>query len=511
MGTQRTREYFKNLFITGYKPTQQDYEDLWVSIFYWLDDELIGEPGEQGPPGPPGPSGPKGDTGQQGEQGLQGETGPQGLKGVPGKNFKADGWGELDESVITHIETLATTELYIFLVNPGGDNRSNQSTPGGIVGDMSGHFIGFDPLTNTWIDYGSLDGMEGPVGPEGPPGPQGPIGLTGEPGEQGPPGPEGPQGDQGDIGLQGPIGPIGPTGPTGPTGPIGPQGETGQAVNVKGTVNDPGELPNEDNLVSDAYFIGTHLWVWSGLQWFDSGSFEGPKGDKGDQGDIGPEGPEGPDGPPGPEGPPGLSSIPEDLSYDENNSSDLFFHYTSGKIRINNQVINIEAGQIELQPQVINYIGINQSGIYSQLGGFKTRSYPIYKVTTDTTKPIEILDLRSWLNIDFLKEGDILNISSSTLNILNHITSYLADTSSNHVDLILPSAALCINITFTFNMVKGTNALTIYRSGSDKISFNDEDYNEVMVDTIGDWFSIKSDGDKFYVISHKNLTELNVS
>lgn len=38
--TVRTRTYFHNKFITGYKPTQTDYRDLWASIFFPAIDSL---------------------------------------------------------------------------------------------------------------------------------------------------------------------------------------------------------------------------------------------------------------------------------------------------------------------------------------------------------------------------------------------------------------------------------------------------------------------------------------
>ena len=38
--TVRTRTYFHNLFITGYKPTQTNYRDLWASLFFPNQDTL---------------------------------------------------------------------------------------------------------------------------------------------------------------------------------------------------------------------------------------------------------------------------------------------------------------------------------------------------------------------------------------------------------------------------------------------------------------------------------------
>lgn len=38
--TVRTRQYFHDLFITGYKPTQTNYRDLWVSLFWPNQDSM---------------------------------------------------------------------------------------------------------------------------------------------------------------------------------------------------------------------------------------------------------------------------------------------------------------------------------------------------------------------------------------------------------------------------------------------------------------------------------------
>jgi len=38
--TVRTRTYFSDLFITGYKPTQTNYRDLWASVLFWNQDTL---------------------------------------------------------------------------------------------------------------------------------------------------------------------------------------------------------------------------------------------------------------------------------------------------------------------------------------------------------------------------------------------------------------------------------------------------------------------------------------
>lgn len=81
----RTKEELKMLFVTGYKPTQQDFTDL------------IDVAGVQGPKGD---AGVKGDTGAKGEVGAKGADGKNGTNGVNGVGVKSisltvDGAGKL--------------------------------------------------------------------------------------------------------------------------------------------------------------------------------------------------------------------------------------------------------------------------------------------------------------------------------------------------------------------------------------------------------------------------------
>ena len=212
-------------------------------------------------------------------------------------------------------------------------------------------------------------GTQGPPGPEGPPGPQGeqgpqgPAGADGEPGpkgdpgEPGAPGADGQDGDDGrsayqiarDHGYGGTeaqwlatlVGPQGPEGPAGQDGAQGPQGDPGQdgAPGPKGDQGDPGtgvtilgSLPTPDDLPAtgnpgDAYLITGDLYVWTGTDWQNVGTIQGPQGPQGEpgqdglegpegpqgaQGEQGPEGPAGPQGDPGPQGEQGLTG-PEGL------------------------------------------------------------------------------------------------------------------------------------------------------------------------------------------------------
>ncbi len=171
-------------------------------------------------------------------------------------------------------------------------------------------------------------------------------------------GPQGPQGDTGPVGPQGPEGPAGAdgtslqfkgaaddianlpvtdntegdawivdshvwiwtngawvdggliSGPVGPQGPIGPQGEQGeQGLRILGTLPDGQSLPTIDNNPGDAFFVGTHLWVFveAANDWVDMGDFGGEDGIDGAPGATGAQGPAGPQGPQGPQGEPGPS------------------------------------------------------------------------------------------------------------------------------------------------------------------------------------------------------------
>ena len=106
---------------------------------------------------------------------------------------------------------------------------------------------------------------------------------------------------------------IGPQGPKGETGPQGPKGEDGKSVNIKGSYETTGELP-EDAEPGDGYIIDGNLHVWDGSTWNNVGKIQGPQGPKGetgsqgpkgDQGETGPQGPKGETGETGPQGPKG--------------------------------------------------------------------------------------------------------------------------------------------------------------------------------------------------------------
>ena len=95
------------------------------------------------------------------------------------------------------------------------------------------------------------------------------------------------KGEKGDRGLQGLQGKTGDRGPKGETGPIGPKGDRGErgeqgpigkGLTVLGKVTSTSQLPSTGT-TGDAYFVGSHLYVWTGSKWEDMGEVKGEKGD----------------------------------------------------------------------------------------------------------------------------------------------------------------------------------------------------------------------------------------
>ena len=94
---------------------------------------------------------------------IIGSTGPT---GPPGEAFQIDEYDDLDEAKITSIESgsgASPTDLFYFLVLD--DNRSNQTLPNSLNGDMTRHVVMYDGIG--WYDFGPFTGIEGPQGPAG--------------------------------------------------------------------------------------------------------------------------------------------------------------------------------------------------------------------------------------------------------------------------------------------------------------------------------------------------------
>ena len=80
----KTKEELKSIFVTGAKPTQQDFHDLIDAA-----EGPQGEQGLTGSKGDAGSQGPKGDTGAQGPAGKDGADGQNGKDGKDGASITA--------------------------------------------------------------------------------------------------------------------------------------------------------------------------------------------------------------------------------------------------------------------------------------------------------------------------------------------------------------------------------------------------------------------------------------
>lgn len=89
----------------------------------------------------------------------------------------------------------------------------------------------------------------------------------------------------------------GPKGDPGPRGAKGDPGNNANGFDYQGALNSITDLPlPSSGNVSDAYNIGSYLFVSNGDQWVNMGAIVGPKGDKGDKGNPGQDGEDGTDG-----------------------------------------------------------------------------------------------------------------------------------------------------------------------------------------------------------------------
>jgi hypothetical protein len=89
-------------------------------------------------------------------------------------------------------------------------------------------------------------------------------------------------------------------------GEKGDPGTDGTSVTILGSFDDPSELPLSGDL-GDGYLIDGELWTWTGSEFENLGSIQGPPGDTGPAGPTGATGPAGPTGDTGPAGPAGAT------------------------------------------------------------------------------------------------------------------------------------------------------------------------------------------------------------
>lgn len=166
---------------------------------------------------------------------------------------------------------------------------------GALAVDTLNHLLYFRS-GSTWRN------LLGPTGPTGPQGVTGPTGSQGSSGATGPTGATGLLGPTGPTGAQGIQGSTGISGSTGPTGATGPAGADGTSVSIIGTLSNSSNLPASGNTEGDGYLINGDLWVWSGTEWVNVGTIQGPIGPTGAVGAAGPTGPTGQPGPTGGQG-----------------------------------------------------------------------------------------------------------------------------------------------------------------------------------------------------------------
>lgn len=81
----------------------------------------------------------------------------------------------------------------------------------------------------------------------------------------------------------------GPKGDKGEDGKPGADGKDGTGVNIKGSYDSPDALKQEHptGASGDAYLVAGALYVWSGSEWTNVGSIQGPQGPKGADGTNG--------------------------------------------------------------------------------------------------------------------------------------------------------------------------------------------------------------------------------
>ena len=94
------------------------------------------------------------------------------------------------------------------------------------------------------------------------------------------------------------IGGVSFKGPQGEKGMDGAPGKDGTGVNIKGSYDSPDALKQEHptGASGDAYLVAGALYVWSGSEWTNVGSIQGPQGPKGADGTNGQDGRPGKDG-----------------------------------------------------------------------------------------------------------------------------------------------------------------------------------------------------------------------
>ncbi len=113
-------------------------------------------------------------------------------------------------------------------------------------------------------------------------------------------------------------------------------------------------------------------------------------------------------------------------------------------------------------------------------------------------------------NLQVIAEGPVQVFSLNEVNVSLDVQNYHADCNANHVGFILPTAAQFAGITFHFRHIRGTYAMTVYRSNTALIMFNNTPATEITTDVPGTWLSLKYDGTNYHVCADSGLTLANI-
>lgn len=365
----RTVDELKGIFRTGYKPTQQDFTDLFETYIASINGNKPNANGDVEVPFEYNvvPEIMANDMPRSFQKGTTvavieyNETRYAGWKAL----FDSAGAQVSEGQIIIVTQHYPEQNLTIQEIDTARDGTFSPSLTRastldgnswdtlrsiGVVRSING--VTPDVSGNINVDSGPQGekGEQGPIGPEGPIGPKGDKGDKGDQGVQGiqgiqgEKGEKGDKGDKGETGEQGIQGIQGIQGAIGPMGPEGPKGEKGEGVNVGMTydsvaamnadidnipentlvfiVSGPGN-PNNGELYAKVNGVLVLSGELEGIQGPEgprglqgatgpqgATGLTGPQGIRGLQGEKGPKGDTGDVGPQGPQGPQGLQGVP---------------------------------------------------------------------------------------------------------------------------------------------------------------------------------------------------------
>lgn len=86
----------------------------------------------------------------------------KGAPGAPGRDWRPDGFGPLTDSFVQATELAG--ELFVYVVDPGGDQRADLNVPAALAGDQAGCAVSWNPSSG-WVSYGPIAALPGPTGP----------------------------------------------------------------------------------------------------------------------------------------------------------------------------------------------------------------------------------------------------------------------------------------------------------------------------------------------------------